>query len=59
MNPLVFMILISERDLEIQRQKCRDRCADPQNARAALQPKQESRRGFFRRSRPQKPCECS
>jgi hypothetical protein len=59
MNPLVFMILFAERELEIQRQKYRDQRPDRNLFEPAPRPRQKDRERSKKHARHQKPCECS
>ena len=58
MNPLVFMILTSERDMKAQQEQDRLQGDEGKNGKSVPQPKQKTRKRFFR-LRSQKNCECS
>jgi len=59
MNPLVFMILTSERDMKAHQEEYRLRDDAVKISKLAPQPKQKTRKRLFFRLRSQKNCECS
>ncbi len=59
MNPLLINIVVSERELEIQRQKQGSRRDDLRNIEPAPQPKRKKPKRIFGWSRRRQPCESS
>ena len=59
MNPLVFMILTSERDMEAHQKEYKLHDDEVKISKPAPQPKQKNRRWFFSRLRQQNSCKCS